>query len=167
MRRRQRDLRIKPADGSVVQVITGSPWSDTSQRGVAYDPAADVILHRGGRRIVLPRRRSFAPDPGRDTQPVQPGRPEHLRACLELLVQPSLGGDEQRHRHDLPDRPATVVRPSVRFRIRTVAGSAGPGSKPTPSATCGPSARTAATPTSSRSGLPTFSDVFVAVGQPD
>ena len=38
---------LDPSDGSVVQVITGSPWSDSSQRGLAYDPVADVFYIGG------------------------------------------------------------------------------------------------------------------------
>ncbi len=38
---------LDPADGSVEQVITGSPWDDISQRGLAYDPNADVFYIGG------------------------------------------------------------------------------------------------------------------------
>ncbi|MBA2720011.1 MAG: carboxypeptidase regulatory-like domain-containing protein [Chloroflexi bacterium] len=38
---------IDPTDGSVDQVITGSPWDGTSQRGLAYDPNADVFYIGG------------------------------------------------------------------------------------------------------------------------
>jgi hypothetical protein len=46
---------IDPADGSVVQVITGSPWSGTSQRGLAYDPAADVFYIGGWNEGIVYR----------------------------------------------------------------------------------------------------------------
>ena len=46
---------LDPADGSVVQVITGSPWSDTSQRGLAYDPAADVFYIGGWNEGIVYR----------------------------------------------------------------------------------------------------------------
>ena len=38
---------LDPADGSVEQVITGSPWDSISQRGLAYDPGADVFYIGG------------------------------------------------------------------------------------------------------------------------
>ena len=46
---------IDPADGSVAQIITGSPWSDTSQRGLAYDPAADVFYIGGWNEGIVYR----------------------------------------------------------------------------------------------------------------
>jgi hypothetical protein len=38
---------LDPADGSVEQVITGSPWDGISQRGLAYDPDNDVFYIGG------------------------------------------------------------------------------------------------------------------------
>ncbi len=38
---------IDPSDGSIEQVITGSPWSNISQRGLAYDPGTDVFYIGG------------------------------------------------------------------------------------------------------------------------
>ena len=38
---------LDPTDGSEEQVITGSPWDGTSQRGLAYDPDADVFYIGG------------------------------------------------------------------------------------------------------------------------
>ena len=38
---------LDPADGSVEQVITGSPWDNISQRGLAYDPGQDVFYIGG------------------------------------------------------------------------------------------------------------------------
>ncbi|HEX7196705.1 MAG TPA: malectin domain-containing carbohydrate-binding protein, partial [Candidatus Limnocylindria bacterium] len=38
---------IDPADGSVQDILTGSPWSDISQRGLAYDPATDTFYVGG------------------------------------------------------------------------------------------------------------------------
>jgi len=46
---------INPADGSVAQVITGTPWSSTSQRGLAYDPAADVFYIGGWNEGIVYR----------------------------------------------------------------------------------------------------------------
>ena len=46
---------IHPADGSVAQVITGSPWSSTSQRGLAFDPAADVFYIGGWNEGIVYR----------------------------------------------------------------------------------------------------------------
>ncbi len=46
---------IDPADGSVEQVITGSPWSDTDQRGLAYDPVADVFYIGGWNEGIVYR----------------------------------------------------------------------------------------------------------------
>ena len=66
---------IDPSDGSVEQVITGSPWGNISQRGLAYDPAADVFYIGGWNEgIVYKRRRPVAADARRDAQPVQPAR---------------------------------------------------------------------------------------------
>jgi len=46
---------IDPSDGSVSQVITGDPWSGTSQRGVAYDRAADVFYVGGWNEGIVYR----------------------------------------------------------------------------------------------------------------
>jgi subtilisin family serine protease len=46
---------IDPADGSVQQMITGSPWGDIDQRGLAYDPAADVFYIGGWNEGVVYR----------------------------------------------------------------------------------------------------------------
>ena len=43
------------ADGSVEQVITGDPWDNTSQRGLAYDPAADVFYIGGWNEGIVYR----------------------------------------------------------------------------------------------------------------
>jgi subtilisin family serine protease len=44
---------LDPADGSVEHVITGSPWDDISQRGLAYDPEADVFYIGGWNEGVI------------------------------------------------------------------------------------------------------------------
>ena len=44
---------IDPADGSVEQVLTGDPWSDISQRGVAYDADEDVFYVGGWNEGVI------------------------------------------------------------------------------------------------------------------
>jgi hypothetical protein len=41
---------IDLADGSVMDVLTGDPWSDISQRGVAYDAASDTSTSAAGTR---------------------------------------------------------------------------------------------------------------------
>ncbi|HET9346132.1 MAG TPA: carboxypeptidase regulatory-like domain-containing protein [Candidatus Limnocylindrales bacterium] len=46
---------FNPSDGSVEQVITGEPWSDISQRGVAYDQAADVFYVGGWNEGIVYR----------------------------------------------------------------------------------------------------------------
>jgi subtilisin family serine protease len=38
---------LDPTDGSVKHVITGAPWSNNSQRGLAYDPASDTFYIGG------------------------------------------------------------------------------------------------------------------------
>ena len=38
---------LDPADGTVKNVITGSPWTNTNQRGLAYDPATDSFYIGG------------------------------------------------------------------------------------------------------------------------
>src|SRR5207253_6142268 len=46
---------FNPADGSAVQVITGDPWTGTSQRGVAYDGAGDVFYVGGWNEGIVYR----------------------------------------------------------------------------------------------------------------
>jgi hypothetical protein len=46
---------LDPSDGTVVQVITGSPWDGNSQRGLAYDPDADVFYVGGWNEGVIYR----------------------------------------------------------------------------------------------------------------
>lgn len=56
---------IDPDTGDVEQVITGSPWSDISQRGVAYDPASDTFYVGGWNEgIVYHVAGPSAPTPG-------------------------------------------------------------------------------------------------------
>ena len=100
---------LDPADGSVEQV-------DHRVAVVGHRPARPRL--RPGRRRVLhrwldrghrvPRRRPVAYDAGRDAQPVQPRRWEHLGPRLERLLQPAVGSDQQRDGHDLPDRSGDV-----------------------------------------------------------
>ena len=44
---------IDPADGSVEQTLTGDPWTDISQRGVAYDPASDTFYVGGWNEGII------------------------------------------------------------------------------------------------------------------
>ena len=46
---------LDPADGSVEAVVTGEPWAGVSQRGLAYDPAADVFYIGGWNEGVIYR----------------------------------------------------------------------------------------------------------------
>ncbi|OGN81370.1 MAG: hypothetical protein A2X23_09030 [Chloroflexi bacterium GWC2_73_18] len=46
---------LDPADGSVKQVITGTPWGNISQRGLAYDPDADVFYVGGWNEGIIYR----------------------------------------------------------------------------------------------------------------
>ena len=67
---------INPADGSVDQVITGSPWSNTSQRGLAYDPAADVFYIGGWNEGVVYRVAGPShPTPGETLSSCNPADP--------------------------------------------------------------------------------------------
>jgi hypothetical protein len=53
------------ADGSVEQVVTGSPWDNISQRGLAYDPATDTFYIGGWNEGILYRVAGPAwPEPG-------------------------------------------------------------------------------------------------------
>ena len=151
---------IDPTDGSVVQMITGSPWADTSQRGLAYDPAADVFYIGGWNEGIVYRVAGPShADAGRDALAVQPGRPEHLRSRLERLLRAALGGNQLRHRHDLADRPDDLRGDrgdpaSGRWRLRRRRHRARRRRQPLDRRP-----ELAATPISSRCGLPTFSDV--------
>ena len=56
---------LDPSDGSVVESITGSPWDNISQRGLAYDPDADVFYIGGWNEGVIYRVAGpVPPDPG-------------------------------------------------------------------------------------------------------
>ena len=46
---------LDPADGSVEAVVTGAPWSDISQRGLAFDQASDVFYVGGWNEGVIYR----------------------------------------------------------------------------------------------------------------
>jgi subtilisin family serine protease len=46
---------LDPADGSVEQIITGAPWDGISQRGLAYDPDADVFYIGGWNEGIVYR----------------------------------------------------------------------------------------------------------------
>jgi len=67
---------LDPADGSVEQVITGSPWSSVDQRGLAYDPAADVFYTGGWNEGVVYRVAGPShPTPGETLNECQPSDP--------------------------------------------------------------------------------------------
>ncbi|HEV8420965.1 MAG TPA: malectin domain-containing carbohydrate-binding protein, partial [Actinomycetota bacterium] len=56
---------LDAADGSVEQVVTGSPWDSISQRGLAYDPATDTFYIGGWNEGILYRVAGPAwPEPG-------------------------------------------------------------------------------------------------------
>jgi subtilisin family serine protease len=46
---------LDPFTGDVMDVITGSPWDDISQRGLAYDPDADVFYIGGWNEGIVYR----------------------------------------------------------------------------------------------------------------
>lgn len=46
---------LDPADGSVEMTITGSPWTGTSQRGLAYDPVGDEFYVGGWNEGIIYR----------------------------------------------------------------------------------------------------------------
>ncbi len=67
---------LDPADGSVEQVITGSPWDSTSQRGLAYDPIADVFYIGGWNEGIVYRLAGPShPTPGETLSQCQPADP--------------------------------------------------------------------------------------------
>jgi len=56
---------LDPSDGSVQHVITGTPWSNTSQRGLAYDPASDTFYIGGWNEGIVYRVSGLdSPTPG-------------------------------------------------------------------------------------------------------
>ena len=67
---------IDPSDGSIVEVITGDPWSATSQRGLAYDPAADVFYIGGWNEGIVYRVAGPShPTPGETLNQCNPADP--------------------------------------------------------------------------------------------
>lgn len=67
---------IDPSDGSVQLVITGSPWSGISQRGVAYDPASDTFYVGGWNEGIVYRVAGPSwPEPGETLSQCQPPDP--------------------------------------------------------------------------------------------
>jgi hypothetical protein len=64
---------IDPTDGSVVDVITGTPWGGISQRGLAYDPATDTFYIGGWNEgIVYQVAGPSWPTPGETIDSCQP-----------------------------------------------------------------------------------------------
>ncbi len=67
---------IDPSDGSIVDVITGDPWTATSQRGLAYDPAADVFYIGGWNEGIVYRVAGPShPTPGETLNQCNPADP--------------------------------------------------------------------------------------------
>lgn len=67
---------IDPADGSVEQVITGDPWTNTSQRGVAHDADEDVFYIGGWNEGVIYRVAGPSwPTPGETLSSCMPADP--------------------------------------------------------------------------------------------
>lgn len=67
---------LDPADGSVEQVITGSPWGGISQRGLAYDPDADVFYIGGWNEGIVYRVAGLShPTPGETLNQCTPPDP--------------------------------------------------------------------------------------------
>ncbi len=67
---------LDPADGSVEEVITGSPWATISQRGLAYDPATDVFYIGGWNEGIVYRVAGLShPTPGETLSQCQPADP--------------------------------------------------------------------------------------------
>jgi subtilisin family serine protease len=65
-----------PSDGSVQEVITGDPWTGTSQRGLAYDPAADVFYIGGWNEGIVYRVAGLShPTPGETLSQCNPADP--------------------------------------------------------------------------------------------
>ncbi len=67
---------FNPADGSIEQVITGSPWDGVSQRGLAYDPVADVFYIGGWNEGIVYRVAGPSwPTPGESLNQCSPADP--------------------------------------------------------------------------------------------
>ena len=97
---------LDPTDGSVVQIITGSPWDGTSQRGLAYDPAADVFYIGGWNEGIVYRVAGPShATPGETLSQCSPPDPNISGLAWNGSFGHALGGHELRHRHDLADRP--------------------------------------------------------------
>jgi subtilisin family serine protease len=68
---------IDPADGSVIHVITGSPWASTSQRGLAYDGANDEFYIGGWNEGIVYRVAGPGhPTPGETLGECAPANPD-------------------------------------------------------------------------------------------
>jgi subtilisin family serine protease len=65
-----------PATGEVQETLTGSPWSGISQRGLAYDPAADVFYVGGWNEGIVYRVAGPShPTPGETLNQCSPADP--------------------------------------------------------------------------------------------
>ena len=150
-RRRQRDLRARSERWLGRAGDHRSPWAAISQRGLAYDPAADVFYIGGWNEGIVYRVAGPSqPTPGRDAQPV-PARPIRTSPASPGTARSGCSGRRRTRETDTIwlHRPDDLRGQSSASRTRTAAASTAPASSSTPSATSGRSARTAATPTSS------------------
>ena len=147
---------LDPSDGSVQHVITGTPWSNTSQRGLAYDPASDTFYIGGWNEGIVYRVSGLdSPTPGTTLGQCATDDPN----ISGLAWNASFGKLWVATNSDTDtiylDRPADLRDRGLRSAIPRVAASTAPVSTWMPPATCGRSARTAAPPTSSTRGCPT------------
>jgi hypothetical protein len=67
---------LDPTDGAIQDTITGSPWTDTSQRGLAYDAASDTFYIGGWNEgIIYHVAGPSWPDPGQTLDQCSPPDP--------------------------------------------------------------------------------------------
>ena len=77
---------VDPADGSVAAGDHRLAVGGIDQRGLAYDPAADVFYIGGWNEGIVYRVAGPShPTPGETLSPVQPAGSEHLGSRLERL----------------------------------------------------------------------------------
>ena len=140
---------LDPADGSVEQVITGSPWSNINQRGLAYDPVADVFYIGGWNEGIVYRVAGPShTTPGETLGQCSPADPNisglAWNGSFGLLWEATNSDTDTIYLHR-SRRPATRSGPST---IRSPGGN-GAGLELDARATCGRCRRTTASPSSS------------------